>query len=196
MFEKELGDLERAINQLTIEYERFFTGDLKLPPVATIRRLDQTIRRLSDVEPDRAADRFRFQNIQNRLQAVKELWGKRLQARETGRLAAGRAAAAAAAAPGAAQPTPPATGDASGPESVKTKKRVSFVPLFERYLDARRKLGEDVSRLKYEKFEEQVRRQAEEIRNRTGTTRLVFEVRTIEGKVRLIGRPAPAKGNG
>ncbi|MBL8114919.1 MAG: hypothetical protein JNK60_18700, partial [Acidobacteria bacterium] len=53
---------------------------------------------------------------------------------------------------------------------------------------------EDVARLKYEKFEELVRKQAEEIKRRTGAKRLVFEVQTVDGKVKLIGRPAPPKG--
>ena len=35
---------------------------------------------------------------------------------------------------------------------------------------------------------------ADEIRQRTGATKLVFEVRMDDGKVRLVGRPAPAKG--
>lgn len=187
--------MERSIALLSIEYERFFTGDLKLPPVQTVRKVEASIRRLSNVELDGAAERFRFQGIQNRFQAVKELWEKRLLARETGRGSFGHRPAAAAARVPAVAPKP-APGDASGPDSVQGKKRVSFAPLFERYLDARRALGEDVSRLKYEKFEEQVRRQAEEIRGKTGMTRLVFEIVTAEGKVRLVGRPMPAKGNG
>ena len=55
---------------------------------------------------------------------------------------------------------------------------------------ARQALGEDVSRLQYEKFEDAVRRQAEEIRQKTGSSRLVFEVQTVDGRVRLVGRPA------
>ena len=55
---------------------------------------------------------------------------------------------------------------------------------------AREALGEDVSKLKYERFEEAVRRQAEEIRKKTGSARLVFEVQTADGRVRLVGRPA------
>jgi hypothetical protein len=46
----------------------------------------------------------------------------------------------------------------------------------------------------YEKFEEAVRQKAEEIRKRTGSTKLIFEIRTEGGKVRLLGRPAPGKG--
>ena len=63
-----------------------------------------------------------------------------------------------------------------------------------RFGAARRETGEDVSKLRYERFEELVLKQAEDIRKKTGCRRLVFEVQTQEGKVRLIGRPAPAKG--
>jgi hypothetical protein len=196
--EKELSDLERSITALGIDYERFFTGDLRLPPVPAVRKVEETLRRLANLEIERASDRFRLQSIQSRFHSVKDLWEKRIAAKDTGRGTFGRAGAAAgaAAAPGPTAPAAPAAGDASGPDSVQGKRRVSFVPLFERYIDARRALGEDVSRLKYERFEELVRRQADEIRKQTGTTRLVFEVQTVEGKVRLVGRPAPAKGNG
>jgi molybdopterin synthase catalytic subunit len=68
------------------------------------------------------------------------------------------------------------------------------MPLFERFCEARRALGEDVSRLRYERFEELIRRQASEIRKATGAKRLVFEVQTVDGRVRLIGRPAHPKG--
>ena len=76
------------------------------------------------------------------------------------------------------------------PSSVKPRNRVDFTPLFQRYVAARQALGEDVSRLRYEKFEESVRRQADEIRKKTGSSRLVFEVQTTDGRVRLVGRPA------
>jgi hypothetical protein len=68
-------------------------------------------------------------------------------------------------------------------------------PLFDRYCAARRSLGEDVSRLRYERFEELVKKQAAEIRRTTGAARLLFEIQIIDGRVRLIGRPAPPKGN-
>ena len=90
-------------------------------------------------------------------------------------------------APAAAQPSRP---DAAPASSVKPRNRVDFTPLFQRYVAARQALGEDVSRLRYEKFEESVRRQADEIRKKTGSSRLVFEVQTTDGRVRLVGRPA------
>lgn len=193
-FDKELGELDRAITALGIDYERFFTGDVRLPPTVALRKIEETIRRLSNSEPDKAAERFRFQALQSRFQAVRELWEKRLQARDTGRGPFGKGKAAPPPPQGA--PAKPAGGDASGPGSVQGKKRLTFEPLFERYIAARRALGEDVSRVKYEKFEELIRRQADEVRKRTGSTRLVFEIQTVDGKVRLVGRAAPPKGNG
>jgi hypothetical protein len=104
------------------------------------------------------------------------------------------AAAEAAVARKTPAPAPPP--DAPASPSVKPRSRVDFTPLFRRYVDARQALGEDVSKLKYEKFEEAVRRQAEEIRRKTGSSRLVFEIQTADGRVRLVGRPAPPGSKG
>jgi len=187
--ENELAVLERGLQRLHVEYERFFTGDVKLPPNDTRRRLEDLLRRMAGTNIERAAERFRLQNIQSRFQSMTELWEKRFAAREEGRTVTGRfplsRQAGSSEAPGR---------DAEPSASVKRKERADLMPLFERYCSARRALGEDVSRLRYERFEELLQRQAAEIRRTTGSKRLVFEIQTVDGRVRLVGRPAPAKG--
>jgi len=190
--DSELAALDRRMTALKVDYERFFSGDLKLPPIAARRELEQFLKRLGNEDIDRAADRFRLQAMEGRYNAMRELWEKKLSAREQGRTLAGRPLAHPP--PSPADASSPGPVDAAGAGDVKPKRRVDFSPLFERYCTARRTLGEDVSKLRYDKFEEQVLRQAEEIRKRTGCKKLVFEVHTQEGRVRLIGRPAPAKG--
>jgi hypothetical protein len=190
--DSELAALDRRLTSLRIDYERFFAGDLKVPPLAARRELEQFLRRLGNEELERASDRFRLQGMESRYNALRELWEKRLLARELGRSLSGRPAAPEP--PREAAPAAGAPVDAAGPADVKPKRRVDFSPLFDRYCQARRALGEDVTKLRYEKFEELVLRQAEEIRRKTGSKKLVFEIQTHEGKVRLIGRPAPAKG--
>ncbi len=106
------------------------------------------------------------------------------------------AAAEAAVTDRAAGAGPHAPPDAPSAPSVKPRNRVDFTPLFRRYVEARQALGEDVSKLQYEKFEEAVRRQAEEIRQKTGSSRLVFEVQTVDGRVRLVGRPTAPGSKG
>jgi len=229
--ERDLTELDRGITNLKVEYERYFGGELKRPPVQSRRAVEETLRRLGNADVDKAAERFRLQTIQSRYNSFVELWEKRMQAREEGRTGpVRRPVPVAAAAPGAPKPaakapkTPkaaegpdvlallaaaeaavarksPAPAPAPPPDavaspSVKPKSRVDFTPLFRRYVDARQALGEDVSKLKYEKFEEAVRRQAEEIRRKTGSSRLVFEIQTADGRVRLVGRPAPPGSKG
>lgn len=226
--ERELNDLERGITTLKIEYERFFGGELKRPPVLPRRAVEETLRRLGNADIDRAVERFRLQALQSRFNSFAELWAKRMQLREEGRTGPprrlGQAAlaapaepkpvrkstaaaspldvaallAAAEAAVGPATPAPASAPprDAAASPSVKPRSRVDFTPLFRRYVEARQALGEDVSRMKYEKFEEAVKRQAEEIRQKTGSSRLVFEVQTTDGRVRLVGRPAAPGSKG
>ena len=83
--EKELNDLERGITSLRIEYERYFGGETKRPPIPSRRALEATVRRLENTEIEKAAERFRLQTLQSRYTAFRELWDKRMQAREEGR---------------------------------------------------------------------------------------------------------------
>jgi hypothetical protein len=193
--DSELAALDRRMTALRVDYERFFAGDLKQPPVAARRALEDFLKRLGNSDIERAADRFRLQTIEGRYNSLREMWEKRLNAREQGRMIGGRIVQAAAPEePSSAAAAGPAPLDAADAADVKAKKRIDFSPLFDRYIAARKTLGEDVTRLRYDKFEELVLKQAEEIRKRTGCKRLVFEVQTQEGRVKLIGRPAPAKG--
>jgi hypothetical protein len=196
--ERDLDLLERSLTGLKVDYERFFAGDLKTPPVASRRKVDEILRRVGNVEVERAAERFRLLALQGRFMALTELWDKRLAAKEEGR-GLFRAPRPAAAAP---PPPPPAhrpksvSSDGEGSTSVKAVGRGDMKSLFDRFCAARAAAGEDVSKLRYERFEDLVKKQAAEIRRTTGATRLAFEVQTREGKVRLVGRPQPAPAKG
>jgi hypothetical protein len=195
--ERELNEVERQIGRLRVDFERFFSGELKLMPLQGRRRLENAFRQLWLVEAERAVDRFRLQTLQERYTVMTELWEKKQRVREEGlRLLHREPNPAGPKVPREAVPPHPskAADDAEGAAPVKARPRPDFRPLFERYQAARRELGEGASKMTYERFEELVRQKAEEIRNRTGSTKLVFEIRTEDGKVRLLGRPAPGKG--
>jgi hypothetical protein len=186
--EGELSALERNLTTLRIDYERFFSGDLKQPPFAARRLLEGFLKRLGNSDIEKPVERSRLQAAQSRYTAMTELWEKRLAQKETGRVPGVRRGAM------PQVPQEPPARDGARPASVQLKRRVDFTPLFQRYCAARQSLGEDVSRLKYERFEELVKKQAEDIKMKTGSSRLVFEVQVVEGRVRLIGRPAAPKG--
>lgn len=196
--ERDLDILERSLTALKVDYERFFAGDLRTPPASARRRLDEHLRRVGNVELERAAEKFRLQALEGRYTAMAELWDRRLSAREEGRglFRASRTVPAAAAPPPAPRPKT-VSSDGEGSTSVKAIGRGDMKSLFDRFCAARVAAGEDVSRLRYERFEDLVKKQAAEIRRATGATRLAFEVQTRDGKVRLVGRPLsiPVKGN-
>lgn len=198
--ERDLDLLERSLRSLKVDYERFFSGDLKVPPVTARKKVEEVLKRVGNVQTDRAAEQFRLQAIQGRFTAMTELWDKRLSAREEGRRFYRAPKAAQAPPPPASSSSrrrPRSVSDGEGSTSVKAVGRGDMKSLFDRFCAARAAVGEDVSKLLYERFEDLVKKQAAEIRRATGATRLAFEVQTREGKVKLVGRPLPppAKGN-
>jgi hypothetical protein len=188
----DLDILEKSITALKLDYERFFSGDVKVPPLPARKSVEQVLRRIGNAPVEKVAERFRLQAIQSRFTTLSELWEKRLLAREEG-----RGPVRLAARPRPVEPVAsPSAGDASSPGSVKGSGRADLRSLFDRYCAARVAAGEDSSRLRYDRFEELVKKQAAEIRKVTGATRLAFDVQTRDGKVRLVGRSlaAPTKG--
>ena len=190
---RDLDLLDKSIVSLKLDYERFFSGDLKVPPLPARKSVEQMLRRVGNVSLDKAEERFRLQALQSRFTALSELWEKRLQAKEEGRSRVGPPIRVRPVAP---PPGSSSSGNARAVASVKGSGRGDLRSLFERYCAARAAIGEDASRLRYDRFEELVRKQAAEIRKATGATRLAFDVQTRDGKVRLVGRSlqTPTKG--
>ncbi len=181
---RDLDLLDKSIASLKLDYERFFSGDLKVPPLPARKSVEQVLRRVGNVSLDKAEERFRLQALQSRFTALSELWEKRLVAKEEGR---GRVRPPIRVR-SAEQPAASPAGDAGAAASVKGSGRGDLRSLFDRYCAARAALGEDASRLRYDRFEELVKKQTAEIRRATGATGLAFDVQTRDGKVRLVGR--------
>ena len=181
---RDLDLLDKSIASLKLDYERFFSGDLKVPPLPARKSVEQVLRRVGNVSVDKAEERFRLQALQSRFTALSELWEKRLVAKEEGR---GRVRPPIRVR-SVEQPAASPAGDAGAAASVKGSGRGDLRSLFDRYCAARAALGEDASRLRYDRFEELVKKQTAEIRRATGATGLAFDVQTRDGKVRLVGR--------
>ena len=82
---EDLDLLEKSIRQLQIEWEKFFGGIERKPPVDLRTKLEGMIRRYANAEIRNNTERFRYQNLATRYQTFAELWAKRLRAMEEGR---------------------------------------------------------------------------------------------------------------
>ncbi|HYM23447.1 MAG TPA: hypothetical protein VEU08_09570, partial [Vicinamibacterales bacterium] len=101
-FEREMQRIEAELKQLEAEYNMFFAGRVKRPPVETQNRVAALIKAQDRTYIQNYGERFRFTTLQTRYQKLIDLWDKSLRAKEEGRsVGLVHTPAAAAAAPAA-----------------------------------------------------------------------------------------------
>lgn len=192
-FAEDLEALEKAIRQLQIEWEKFFGGVEKKPPVDLRTRVENMLRKYDFGDIRNNTDRFRFMNLTARYNTFNELWNKRLRAVEEGRPIGlhGRAALVAMATapmlPVREAPGPPAR---SGEIRVGSpeKDTDAVQALFARFVEARQEVGEKGS-VKFESFQKLIAQQATRILAEKGASAVDFRLETKDGKVSLKAKP-------
>jgi len=81
----DLTQIEKDIRQLKVEYEMYFGGGRKRPPIETQWRVDSLVKRYSDRLAElNTGQRFRFNNLTSTYAKYQEMWRKKLVARESG----------------------------------------------------------------------------------------------------------------
>jgi hypothetical protein len=205
----ELGQIEKDIRRLKIEYEQFFGGGRPRPPTDTQWRLETMMKRYNDRSADMSfAQRFRFNNLSQTYAKYVDMWRKKTQQKEgaTSQHHFGAAAKAIEAAraqedkrTGAENPLAamnPAERAAqaredgsafalsfSDPEQEKSK----IVKLYQRVVQAHNDSGEAAAAPNLQAFERFVRKKTQELKDKGGKE-VEYSVTIQEGKVKLKAR--------
>lgn len=195
----DLGQVERDIRQLKIEYDQYFGGGRKRPPTEIEWRIDLLIKRYGERGGDLSyAQRFRYNNLAQTYAKYKEIFRKRLQQREEGIIqhhfgAAARAIEAERARKQAAEaakaPAPAAVATAAGPfrmacsEPDREKDKVG--QLYEAFVNAKREAGEDTERLTRDSFQDFVRKKTKDLKKQKGCKEVEYVVEVTGGKAKL-----------
>jgi hypothetical protein len=185
---EDLDQIDKAIRQLQIEWEKFFGGVERKPPTDLKAKVEALIRRYAGAEIRNNTERFRYQNITARYNTFNEMWGKRLRALEEGRVM-GVHGPHAAKTPPTAPPRserPPARPATPGEVRIQDPERDSEAvrSLFDRFLEERQKTGETAA-VKFEGFRKLISQQASRILNEKGGQAVSFRLETKDGKVSL-----------
>jgi len=203
-WDRELQGLENALRNLNAQYDAFLYGSVHKPPVEIRRRVSQQIRRMSTTEGESSAERFRFQALQVRYNALCERWDRLQTEKEAGRrpgiyghfvrLGGSETPRPAETQRPAARPNARAAASVKAGEDLEVKKETrpgqeSERDLFRRYVAARRVRGEDVADLRFDRFAEKLAEQREKLKAHFGDVEIVFDVAERDGKVRLVARP-------
>jgi hypothetical protein len=184
---EDLEQIEKAIKQLQIEWEKFFGGVERKPPNDLKAKVEALIRRHANAEIRNNTERFRYQNVTARYNTFNEMWGKKLRALEEGRVMGvhgTHAKAPPAPPPRAERPTARAAG--AGEVRIQDPERDSEAvrSLFDRFLEERQKTGESGA-VKFEGFRKLIAQQASRILNEKGGQAVSFRLETKDGKVSL-----------
>jgi hypothetical protein len=77
----QLSRMEDDIRKLKIDFDIFFNGGQKRPPLEARARLESFIRRLSDNRNLSYAQRYYFNTLVSRFTSYRELWRRTLKAK-------------------------------------------------------------------------------------------------------------------
>lgn len=79
--DKQLGKLEDDIRKLKIDFDIFFNGAAKRPPLEARARLESQIKRMMDNRNLSYAQRYRLNTLIARFTSYRELWRRTLRSK-------------------------------------------------------------------------------------------------------------------
>ncbi len=176
-----LDQLNRDVQQLRVDFERFFNGALPFPPEELRGRVQAQIRGLRGMSSGATAvDAFRLNDLEARFNSYGELFNRRLRDIEEGRHPAARHA----------PPPPPRRYDPA--QGIVFGDRVdpdAAEALYQGLVSA----PGDTPRFDLDSFQTYLTRQVAAIREKTGCAEVQFRLASEDGKVKLKARPVVAR---
>jgi hypothetical protein len=205
--DEELGQLERDIRQLKIEYDQYFGGGRKRPPTEIEWRIETIIKRYAERGGElKYGQRFRYNNLTQTYAKYKDIFRKRTQQKEEGRSQRHFGAAAKAIEAERAKRHPASPAGEELPASVTVAalppspaqpaafRMVCSEPdretekvdqLYQAFLQAKTRAGEETNKLSPAGFKEFVRKKTKDLREKQNCRDVEYVIETIDGQVKL-----------
>ncbi len=79
--DQQIGLLEDDIRKLKIEFDIYFNGGVKRPPLESKARLESNLKRLADDRNLNFAQRYQFNAVVSRFNSYRELWRRLMKKR-------------------------------------------------------------------------------------------------------------------
>src|SRR6202049_2006908 len=191
--DEDLGQLERDIRQLKIEYEQYFGGGKARPPSEIEWRIDTMLKRYSDRGAEmNYTQRFRYGNLTQMYSKYREMFRKRLKQKEEGLVQRHFGAAAReiekerarkhadSSKPGSAAHFPFAI---SCKDPDHEKKKVE--QLYAAFRKAKEQAGESIGRQTLEAFQQFVHQKTAQLKKQKNAHEVEYVV-TLEGNRALL----------
>lgn len=176
-FGEALDHLNRDLQQLRVDFERFFNGSLLSPPDELRGRVQTQLRNLRGVNMTSAVDSFRLGDLEARFNSYNELFNRRLRDREEGRQ------------PGVRHvPPPPAARRFDPMQGILFGERIDPEGAEALYQGLAAAPG-GAPGFDLDSFQTYLTRQVAAIRDKTGCAEVQFRLSPEDGKLKLKARP-------
>ena len=213
--DEDLGQIEKDIRRLKIEYEQFFGGGRPRPPADTQWRLESLMRRYNERTAELSfGQRFRFTNLTQTYAKYVDMWRKKTMQKESGASqhhfgAAAKAIEAARAREASLRGEragPEAAGAVPAPDSViraaqereeassfalsfsdPASEKTKIVLLYRKLIEAHTESGESAAAPNLQAFERFVRKKTQELKDKGGSE-VEYSVTIQDGRVKLKAR--------
>jgi hypothetical protein len=196
--DEELAQMERDIRQLKIEYDQYFGGGRKRPPTEIEWRIELLVKRYSERGGDlKYGQRFRLNNLTQTYAKYKDIFRKKTQQKEEGKVQRHYGAAAKAIEAERAHtkaeraPEPAAAAKAahagafrvvcSQPENEAEK----VDQLYAAFVQAKEQAGEQTAKLTRSSFNEFVMKKTKDLQKQKNCRDVEYVVETVDGQVKL-----------
>jgi hypothetical protein len=178
--EEEIKLLEIKLNQLKLDYEKYFLGTRPTEPAMQRSEVQKIVIRFSNTRIPKTSLRFKFNSLNSRYQAFKRRWDTTLREIEAGTYKRHlfKADLHERERGIGVQATAGAKGGKSQGES-------GIGELFETYRDALMATGQDASKISPAKLQAAITKQENALKKKLGCERVDFKVVVQDGKVRL-----------
>jgi hypothetical protein len=198
--DEELAQLERDIRQLKIEYDQYFGGGRKRPPTEIEWRIELVTKRYAERAGElKYGHRFRLNNLTQTYAKYKDIFRKKTQQKEEGKVQRHFGAAAKAieaerahkhtekpaAAPAAAAAGATGTGAFRVTCSEPERESEKVDQLYHAFLQAKQSAGEETGKLSRSSFNEFVLKKTKDLQKQKNCRDVEYVVEVIEGQVKL-----------
>ncbi len=184
--EEDLNTLEKGIRELKIEFEQFFGGGRRRPPLETQWRVESLIKRHSDRTSAMSyPERFRYSNLASTYAKYQDMWRKKLQQKEEAiehrHFGAAAKAIQAERARMRAKVQGPFAMTLSDPQEEAEKIR----QLYKKLLAAREAAGEKSQAPSFDNFQQFIRTKTQELKETKSCEQVEYRVSVEGGHVKL-----------
>lgn len=188
-----LDDLEQKIFLVKIEYEKYFGGIEKVEPLRERQEIQRALRDFLDTPIRSAAQRFRYQTLKARFQALELYWNRNLSMIERGvhpkmKFRADLKDKARGVAPEAPRMTAEQEAVLRERQAQMEREERAYKLVYDKYLEARRQCGQSTD-LSFDAVRDALRNQVRQIKSTYNVESVKFRVVIEGGKAKVKAVP-------